>query len=130
MRIRHNFEASDVTYGYPRIQADLVDEGRKCSPALVRHIMRDEGLIACQPRPFRVTTEADGEAATSMPHRVERDFAADCPGVKFVGDITYIHTWQDFAHHATVIDCYSKEVIGETINNHTRAEPVESAVIN
>jgi putative transposase len=92
VRIRHYFEASDGTYGYRRIHADLVDEGRECSPELVRHIMRDEGLIACQPRPFRVTTEADAEGAVVMSDLVKRDFTAERPGGKFVGDITYIHT--------------------------------------
>ncbi len=74
--------------------------------------MRTEGLIACQPRPFRVTTEADAEAAAGMPDLVGRDFTADRPGIKFVGDITYIHTWAGFSYLATVIDCYSKKVSG------------------
>ena len=74
VRVRHYFDASDGTYGYRPIHADLVDEGRECSLELVRHIMRDEGLIACQPPPFRVTTEAYGEAATSMPDLVERAY--------------------------------------------------------
>jgi len=52
-RVHHFFEDSDGTYGYRRIHADLADEGTECSPELVRHIMRDEHLIACQPRPFR-----------------------------------------------------------------------------
>ena len=56
----------------------------------VRHIMRDEGLVACQPRPFRSTTDADVEAL-SIPDLVKRDFTADRPGVKFVGDITFTH---------------------------------------
>jgi transposase InsO family protein len=60
--------------------------------------------VACQPRPFRITTEADAEAAAGMPNLVKRDFTADRPGVKFVGDITYIHTWQGFLYLATVID--------------------------
>jgi len=71
--------------------------------------MRTEALIACQPRPFRVTTEADGQAAADMPDLVGRDFTADRPGVKFVGDITYIHTWAGFVYLSTVIDCYWQE---------------------
>jgi putative transposase len=55
----------------------------------VRQIMRYQGLVACQPRPFRLTTEADAEAAAGMPDLVKRDFTADRPGLKFVGDITY-----------------------------------------
>lgn len=129
-RVRHFFAATDGTYGYRRIHADLADEGTECSPELVRQIMRTEGLVACQPRPFRVTTEADAAAAVEMPDLVERDFTSDSPGVKFVGDITYIHTWAGFIYLATVIDCYSKKVVGWSIADHMRTELVETALKN
>jgi len=128
--IRHFFTASDGTYGYRRIHADLIDAGTECSPELVRQIMRQEGLVPCQPRPFRVTTDADVEAAASMPDLVKRDFTADRPGIKFVGDITYIHTWQGFIYLATVIDCYSKKVVGWSIADHMRTELVADALKN
>jgi putative transposase len=84
-RIPHYFEESDGSYGYRRIHADLAAEQTKCSPELVRQIMLQEGLVACQPRPFRITTEADAVAAANMPVLVKRDFTANRPGVKFVG---------------------------------------------
>ncbi len=129
-RIREFFDAADGTYGYRRIHADLVDAGVECSPELVRQIMRHESLVPCQPRPFRVTTHADAEAAADMPDLVKRDFTADRVGVKFVGDITYIHTWQGFVYLATVIDCYSKKVVGWSIADHMRTELVEDALKN
>lgn len=128
--MRHFFTATDGTYGYRRIHADLADEDTECSPELVRQIMRTEGLVACQPRPFRVTTEADADAAAETPDLVERDFTADRAGVKFVGDITYIHTWQGVVYLATVIDCYSKKVVGWSIADHMRTELVETALKN
>lgn len=64
-RVEGFFAASDGTYGYRRIHADLAEEGTECSPELVRQIMRTQGLIACQPRPLRVTTDADAEAAAT-----------------------------------------------------------------
>lgn len=129
-RIRHYFKQSDGTYGYRRIHADLADEGTLCSPELVRSIMRQEELVPCQPRPFRVTTEADAEAAAGMPDLVKRDFTADRAGIKFVGDITYIHTWQGFIYLATVIDCYSKKVVGWSVADHMRTGLVEDALKN
>lgn len=129
-QVRAFFAASDATYGYRRIHADLADAGTECSPELVRQIMRTEDLVACQPRPFRVTTDSDREAAASMPDLLERDFTADRPGVKFVGDITYIHTWAGFIYLATVIDCYSKKVVGWSIADHMRTELVEDALKN
>ena len=129
-RIRYFFEESEGTYGYRRIHADLATEQTECSPELVRQIMRQEGLVACQPRPFRITTAADAEAAASMPNLVKRDFTADRPGVKFVGDITYIHTWQGCIYLATVIDCFSKKVVGWSIADHMRTELVADALKN
>ena len=62
-RIQHFFKESDGTYGYRRTHADLAAEQTECSPELVRQLMRQIGLVACQPRPFRITTEADAKAA-------------------------------------------------------------------
>jgi len=129
-RVEHFFTSSDGTYGYRRIHADLAGEGTECSLELVRQIMRARGLVACQPRPFRVTTTADAQAAAGMPDLVRRDFDADRPGVKFVGDITYIHTWAGFLYLATVIDCYSKKVVGWSIADHMRTELVADALRN
>ena len=129
-RIQHFFEESEGTYGYRRIHADLVEENTECSPELVRQIMRQVGLVACQPRPFRITTEAGAEAAANMPDLLKRDFTADRPGCKFIGDITYIHTWQGFIYLATVIDCYSKKVVGWSIADHMRTELVANALKN
>jgi transposase InsO family protein len=96
--------------------------------------MRQENLVACQPRPFPVTTEPDTEAdalaAANMPDLLKRDFTADRPGMKFIGDITYIHTWQGFVYLATVIDCYSKKVVGWSIADHMRTELVKGALKN
>jgi hypothetical protein len=129
-RIQHYFEESGGIYGYRRIHADLAAEQTGCSPGLVRPIMRYQGLVACQPRPFRITTEVDAEAAAGMPDLVQRNFTADRPGVKFVGDITYIHTWQGFVYLATVIGCYSKKVVGWSIADHMRTELVADALRN
>ena len=54
--------------------------------------MRQLGLVACQPRPWRDTT-VPGPCGL-IPDLVARDFSADVPGAKMVGDITYIATWQ------------------------------------
>jgi putative transposase len=128
--IRGFFTASDGTYGYRRIHADLVAAGVAGSPELVRLIMKTEGLVPCQPRPFRVTTEADPDGAAVIADLVERDFTAVEPGVKFVGDITYIHTWQGFVYLATVIDCFSRKVVGWSITDHMRTSLVADALRN
>ena len=85
--VRYSFERSDGTYGYRRTHADLVRWGHHVDDETVRSIMRQEGLEACQPKPFRPVTTVAGDAA-GIPDLVGRDFTATAPGTKLVGDIT------------------------------------------
>jgi hypothetical protein len=78
-------------------------------------------LVPCQPRPFRPTTTIGGDPGP-IPDLVARDFHADTPGTKLVGDITYLPTWQGWLYLATVIDCHTKACIGYAMAEHMRAE--------
>jgi putative transposase len=95
--VRFAFEHSDGTYGYRRVHAWLARHGTSADPETVRSIMRDLGLVACQPRPWRPVTTIAGDAA-DLPDLVCRDFTADAPGVKLAGDITYIRTWEGWLY--------------------------------
>jgi putative transposase len=109
--IEYLFEESDGTYGHRRIHAELDRLGCLVGLEHVRRLMRELGLVPCQPRPWRPVTTIAGDAAT-VPDLVGRDFTADAPGQKLVGDITYIRTWQGWLYLATVIDCHTKGCIG------------------
>lgn len=121
------FAAADGTYGHRRVHAELARAGIAAGVELVRTIMRDLGLYPCQKRPFRPTTTIPG-AALDTPDLLGRDFTADAPGTKLVGDITYVPTTQGFAYLATVIDCHTKECIGWAIADHMRADLVCDAL--
>lgn len=126
--IIHSFEDSDGTYGYRRVHADLAEWGVPCGPELVRALMRELGLEPCQPRPWRqCLTEADGQAGP-IPDLVNRDFTADAPGQKMVGDITYIPTWEGWIYLATVIDCHTKAVIGWAMSDNYKTPLIEAAI--
>jgi transposase InsO family protein len=72
------------------------------------------------------TTPDDAAAATA--DLVARDFTADAPGVKLVGDITYIPTWQGWLYLATVIDCRTWAVVGWSMASHMHASLVTDAI--
>ncbi|MGZ5380098.1 MAG: IS3 family transposase [Mycobacterium sp.] len=127
VRIEAIFADSDETYGYRRVHAQLAGEGIEAGPELVRAIMIGAELVACQPRPFRITTIADPTAVGPI-DRCQRDFSATAPGTKLVGDITYISTWAGWVYLATVIDCYSKMVIGYAMADHLRTSLVTDAL--
>jgi transposase InsO family protein len=123
-----SFTDSDGTYGYRRVHADLVGWGVQCGPELVRALMRELGLEPCQPRPWRVClTDSDGQTH-DIPDLVSRDFTADAPGQKMVGDITYIETWEGWVYLATVIDCHTKAVVGWAMDDNYKTPLIEKAI--
>jgi transposase InsO family protein len=127
IKIRALFEANDGTYGYRRIHAALARGGEHVSDELVRQLMRDLGLVPCQPRPRRRSLTEQG-AAGPIPDLVNRDFTADLPGQKMVGDITYIFTWEGWLYLATVIDCATRKVIGWAMDDNYKTPLISSAI--
>jgi transposase InsO family protein len=125
--IRRIFDDSDSTYGHRRIAAQLARQGIIAGEELVRRLMRELGLVACQPRPWRPSTTQQGQAGP-IPDLVNRDFTAGIPGAKMVGDITYIPTWQGWAFLATVIDCATRKVIGWAVDDNYRTPLISSAI--
>jgi transposase InsO family protein len=121
------FKDSDATYGYRRVHRELGRKNIAAGPELVRALMRDEGLVACQPRPWRHSLTQGGDAG-AIPDLVERDFTADAPGAKMVGDVTYIPTWQGWLFLATVIDCHTKAVIGYAMADHYKTPLISAAI--
>ncbi len=121
------FDDSDATYGYRRVHAALARRGVQAGAELVRALMRELGLVPCQPRPWRPATTVAGDAG-AIPDLVARDFGAAEPGVKMVGDITYIKTWEGWLYLATVIDCCTKEVVGYAMADHMRTTLVNTAL--
>ena len=119
---------SDETYGYRRVHADLAGWGVPAGPELVRSLMRELGLEPCQPRPWRFSlTEGDGQEH-GIPDLVHRDFTAEKPGQKMVGDITYVPTWEGWLYLATVIDCHTKAVVGWATGDNYKTPLIERAI--
>lgn len=121
------FQANHGTYGYRRIHAVLIRSGEQVSDELVRELMRELGLVACQPRPWRPTT-TDPDDHHRIPDLVGRDFTAEQPGTKLVGDITCIPTGEGWVYLATVIDCYSKTVVGWSMADHYKTSLITAAL--
>jgi transposase InsO family protein len=123
-----SFKDSDATYGYRRVHADLAGWGVPCGPELARSLMRELGLEPCQPRPWRASlTEQDGQEH-HIPDLVQRDFTAAAPGLKMVGDITYIPTWEGWVYLATVIDCHTRAVVGWAMDDNYKTPLIEQAI--
>lgn len=125
--LKFAFEHSDGTYGYRRVHAQLARWGTVVDPETVRSIMRELDLRACQPRPFRPVTTIAGDVGM-LADLVRGEFSTDRPGTRLVGDITDIRTGEGWLYLATVLDCFSKKVIGYAKAEHMRTELVVDAL--
>ena len=92
----------------------------------------DERRISCrvfgQPNVEPAHTKGRGHDAHRLPDLVGRDFTAEAPGAKLVGDITYIPTGEGWVYLATVIDCYSKMVVGWAMADHYKTSLITAAL--
>ncbi len=120
-RIRAFFEASNETYGSPRILLDLRDAGECVGRRRVMRLMREEQLCAHLPKRFRKTTDSDHDYEIA-PNSVDRDFSPPAPNLLWAVDISYVRTWAGWVYLAVVIDLYSRRVIGWSLADNMRTE--------
>ena len=90
LMIAHEFDESDQTYGYRRIRAELHRLGVDVGAELVRHLMRELGLVPCQPRPYRVSLTGQDTNEPAIADLVRRDFTATAPGTKMIAGVATI----------------------------------------
>jgi putative transposase len=121
------FEASGRTYGAPRVHAWLRRNGYRTSRKRVARLMRQQGLVGQLGRRTVRTTIVD-KGATPATDLVARDFNPPAPDVTWAGDITYVPTAEGWLYLATVIDLFSRRVIGWAAAEHLRAELAEDAL--
>ena len=126
-KVRWFFGASDEVSGSPKILADLREDGEVISRKTVAKTMRNLGLVGVSPRRWRTTTVID--AADAYPADVvKRRWDTGGLNQVWVGDITYLRTWEGWLYLASVIDAHSRRVVGWAIDDHMRADLVEEAL--
>jgi transposase InsO family protein len=117
------------TYGAPRVHAQLRRDGVRAASKRVARIMAARGLAGRCTRRWKRTTIADPDAQAAV-DLIKRHFGpgtVDCDRV-YVGDITYLWTWEGWAYLATVIDLASRRVVGWAIAHHMQASLVCDAL--
>jgi putative transposase len=127
LKIKALFEANSEEYGYRRITAVLRRGGEQVDDETVRKLMRELELVPCQPRPWRHSLTEQGQAGP-IPDLVNRDFSAEKPGEKMVGDITYIPTWEGWVYLALVIDCATRMIVGWAMDDNYKTPLIASAI--
>lgn len=116
-------------YGSPRIHRELVARGFRVGLHRVARLMAEEGLQGRQKRRFRKTTDSN-HAHRIAPNVLERDFTAEAPNEKWVGDITYIRTLDGWLYLAVLIDLFSRRVVGFATSNNIDTDLALEALRN
>ena len=121
----------DKACGRPRITAELNDgipADQRINHKRIGRVMREHGIEGLRLRRKHRTTIPE-PADTPSKDLLNRDFTAAEPNTKYVGDITYLPCGQgQFLYLATVIDCFSRRLVGWSIADHMRTELVEDAL--
>ena len=120
-QVRWWFERRRGRYGSPRITADLVEAGWKVSPNTVAGLMRELGLSA-RPRRRRKGSTRPDAGRWRAPDLVARQFHASHPDRKWFGDGTEVPTGEGKLHLASVLDIFSRRVLGFAMSEHHDAD--------
>ena len=116
------FDKAKGLHGSPRLIADLRDLGWEVSEKTVADSMRRQGLVARRIKRRTGLTKQD-KTAPKFPDLLKRDFTAAAPNRKWVGDMTEIPTESgQKLYLATVIDLYSRRLLGAAMGLHPDAE--------
>ena len=127
-RIRKIHGDSDTTYGMPRVRAELRDQGVAISRKRVARLMRCAQIRGVsRRRSYVVTTRRDSRHRPAA-DLVNRQFAAEGPNRLWVADMTYVPTWAGFIYLATVLDVWSRRVVGWSIGERMTADLVLAAL--
>jgi len=126
VKIREIFDASGGTYGSPRVTLDLRAAGYRVGENTVARLMAELGLAGRPPKRRRSLTR-QGKRPVA-PDRVARKFTAPAPDVLWCGDMTEIVTEQGKLYLATVLDLFSRRLLGYAMSEHHDADLIVASL--
>jgi putative transposase len=115
-------------YGTRRIAGKLLElYGLIISRKRIANIMKDLHLKVKMKRRYKNTTDSNHNLPIAA-NVLNRDFYASTPDEKWLGDITYIHTGEGWLYLATVIDLYSRKIVGWSMDDTMKVSLVNDAL--
>jgi putative transposase len=118
---------SKQAYGSPRITAELKARGVPVSKDRVRRLMKEHGIRGRHKRKFKATTDSRHKLPVA-PNLLEQDFTTSAPDQTWVADITYIPTREGWLYLATVMDVYTRMIVGWAMDTRMTRELVINAL--
>ena len=116
------------TYGTRRVKKKLARQNITVSRKRIGRLMREADLVCKTRRKFKATTDSNHNKPVA-PNLLARQFNVTKSNRCWVGHITYIPTEEGWLYLATVIDLYSRKVVGWSMSNRIKAELVNNALL-
>jgi len=109
-------QGSRKTYGAPRVQMSLLNQGRRHGRNRIARLMRQQGLVGRQKRRYRPRTTDSNHDQPLAPNRLAQLPKASRPNQIWAADITYVATAQDWVYVAAIVDLYSRRIVGWAVS--------------
>lgn len=129
-RILHYYHDNDGLYGSPKITALLRREGFCVSEKTVARIMREQGLRSRTVRKFRVRTTDSNHSLPVAPNLLNQRFTTSSPNEVWAADITYVRTRQGMLYLASVLDLFTRKIVGWALGDRMTVALVSKAFRN
>jgi putative transposase len=126
--IKQSWLESGCIYGYRKIHDDLRELGETCGPNRVARLMKQDGLKA-QVGYKKPGYKSGGKVAVLADNHLKQDFDAEEPNKVWVTDITYVRTHEGWLFLAVVIDLFSRQVVGWSMQSRMRTDIVLKALL-
>ncbi|MDN4066213.1 MULTISPECIES: IS3-like element ISRso20 family transposase, partial [Ralstonia solanacearum species complex] len=114
-------------YGWPRMWKELVARGVRVGKERVRKQMAQHGIRARHKRKYIATTNSN-HGLPVAPNLLERNFTVTMPNQVWTTDITYVPTAEGWLYLSVIIDLFSRQVVGWSMQPHMKAELVTDAL--
>ena len=114
--VQASFDASHQRYGSPRIHEDLLEQDERVSRKRVIRLMQEKGLKARVRKRFTQTTMSDHDLPIAA-NLLDRQFTADAPNQRWVGDTTeFVIGERTKLYLAAILDLYSRFIVGWAVS--------------
>ena len=115
-------------YGSPKVHGELRRRGKHHGKNRIARLMRKDGLYSKTKRKFRVTTDSSHKQPVAA-NLLNREFKPARPNQTWVSDITYIWTAEGWLYLATVMDLFSRNIVGWSMAERMTRQLVMDALI-
>lgn len=127
-KIKATFEKGRKNYGTRRIKIELKKQDVVVSRRRIGRLMHEENLRVQTKRKFKITTDSNHNKPIA-PNLLKREFKVNTQDTVYVGDITYIPTREGWLYLATVIDLFSRAVVGWAMDSRMKTDLVNDAML-